>query len=85
MRASGDERADRRRERTGERGDAEAKDAEREDPPLAVQVAERAADQDQRAEREQIAVDDPLLCGEPAAERALDRRQRDVHDGAVEQ
>ncbi len=52
---------------------------------LAEQVAERAPDQDQRPERQQVAVDDPLLCGEPAAERHLDRRQGDVHDGAVEQ
>ena len=58
---------------------------EREHAPLAVEVAERAADQDQRAERQQVAVDDPLLRRQAAAERALDRRQRDVHDRAVEQ
>ena len=63
---------------------AEAGDAEREDPPLAVEVAERAADEDQRAEREQVGVRDPLLAGEAAAEVALDRRQRDVDHRRVE-
>ena len=56
----------------------------REDPPLAVEVAERAADEDQRAEREQVGVGDPLLAGEAAAEVALDGRQRDVDHGRVE-
>ena len=56
----------------------------REDPPLAVEVAERAADEDQRAEREQVGVGDPLLAGQAAAEVALDRRQRDVDHRRVE-
>ena len=85
QRARRDQQADARRERAQHRGRAEAADAEREHAPLAVEVAERAADQDQRAERQQVAVDDPLLPGEAAAEPALDRRQRDVDDGAVEQ
>ncbi len=65
--------------------DAEARNTEREYPPLAEQVPERPPDQDQRAERQQVAVDDPLLRRQAAAERALDRRQRDVHHRAVEQ
>ncbi len=72
-------------DRAQQRGDAEARHADREHLPLAEQVAERPADQDQRAERQQIAVDDPLLRGQPTAERPLDRRQRDVDDRAVEQ
>ena len=68
-----------------QRRDAEARHPDREHPPLAVQVAQRATDQDQRAERQQIAVDHPLLRGQPAAQRDLDRRQRDVHDRAVQQ
>ena len=51
-----------------ERQHAERGDAEREDAPLAVDVAERAADQDQRAEREQVGVRDPLLRRQAAAE-----------------
>ena len=61
-----------------------AADADREHPPLAVDVAERAADQDQRAEREQVRVRHPLLRRQPAAEVALDRRQRDVDDRPVD-
>ena len=49
-------------------------DADREHAPLAVQVAERAGDEDQRAEREQVGVGHPLLAGEPAAEVLADRR-----------
>ena len=63
---------------------AEAADADREHAPLAVEVAERAADQDQRAERQQVGVRDPLLAGEPAAEVLADRRQRDVDHRRVE-
>ena len=66
------------------RHDAEAADADREDPPLAVEVAERAGDEDQRAERQQVGVGHPLLAGEPAAEVVADRRQRDVDHGRVE-
>ena len=56
----------------------------REDPPLAVEVAERAADEDERAEREQVGVGDPLLARQAAAEVALDGRQRDVDHRRVE-
>ena len=66
------------------RHDAEAADADREHPPLAVEVAERAGDEDQRAERQQVGVGDPLLAGEPAAEVVADRRQRDVDHRRVE-
>ena len=72
------------RQRAEDADDAEARDAEREDPPLAVEVAERAADEDQRAEREQVGVGDPLLAGEAAAEVALDGGQRDVDRRCVE-
>ena len=64
--------------------DAEPADADREHAPLAVEVAERARDEDQRAERQQVRVRHPLLAGEPAAEVLADRRQRDVDDRRVE-
>ena len=63
---------------------AEADQPEREDAALAVDVAERSADEDQRREREHVAVGDPLLAGEPAAEIGGDRRQRDVDRRRVE-
>ena len=64
---------------------AEADDPDQEQAPRAEQVAERAADQEERAERQQVGVDDPLLQREPAAEVALDRGQRDVHDRRVDE
>ena len=63
---------------------AEAADADREHAPLAEEVAERAADQDQRAEREQVGVRDPLLPGEAAAQVLADGRQSDVDRGRVQ-
>src|SRR5207247_3843591 len=56
----------------------------REHAPLAVDVAQRAADQDQRAQRQEIGVRHPLLSRQAAAEVALDRRQRHVHDRPVD-
>jgi len=82
-------RAD-QRSRVGCRGaqkrrDAEPRDPCREDPPPPEEVAERSADQQERAEREQVGVDDPLLRREAAVEVSADRRQRDVHERAVEE
>ena len=51
-------------------GEPERRHADREDAERAEDVAERAADEDQRAQRQEIGVDDPLLRGEPAAEVA---------------
>ena len=62
-----------------------ARDAQREHPHLSEDVAERAADEDERAEREQIGVDDPQLGRDPAAEVALDRGQGDVDDRPVDE
>ena len=47
------------REPAGERGQREERDADQEQPPLAVEVAEAAAEQQEAAEREQVRVDDP--------------------------
>ena len=49
QRARDDQQLDRRRQRADQRGDAEAGDAEREHAPLAVEVGERAGDEDQGA------------------------------------
>ena len=62
--------ADRWRDRAQQRRGAEAAHAEREHPPLPEDVAQRAAEQDQRAERQQVRVADPLLTGQPPAEAA---------------
>src|SRR5579884_3819467 len=68
-----------------ERRHAERGDADREDALAAEEVAERAADEQEGAERKQVRVDRPLLQREPAAEVAPDRRQRDVDDRRVDE
>ena len=73
-----DEHLDRRRQGADQRGRAEQEHAEREHAPLAEDVAQRAADQQQRRERDQVGVGRPLLAREPAAEVVGDRRQRHV-------
>ena len=73
-RTRADQHAHRRRERAGERQRTERRHAEREHAPLAVDVAQRAADQDQRAQRQEIGVRHPLLSRQATAEVALDRR-----------
>ena len=83
--ARGDQRPDRGRERARQRGQAEAANAELEDAPLAEDITERASEQDQRTQRQQVAVGDPLLRRKATPERALDRGQRDVDHRAVEQ
>jgi hypothetical protein len=72
-----------RRERAQHRGDAEPRQPDGEDQPPAEQVAERAADQQQRAERQEVGLDDPLLRGEASFEVVADRRQRHVDYRAV--
>ena len=59
-------------------------DAGQEQAPVAEEVAEPPAEQQEAAEREQVGVDDPRerRLGEP--EILSDRRQRDVHDRDVE-
>ena len=73
-----DEDPDRRRRRAQRRADAEPGHAGGEHPSLAQAVGQRAGEQDERAQRQQVGVGDPLLGGEPAAEVATDRRQRHV-------
>ena len=50
---------------------------EPEDAALTVDVSQRASDQDQRGEGEEVGVRNPLLRREPTPEVTLDRR--DVH------
>src|SRR5581483_4965953 len=83
--AEDDERGRVRRRRAEDRDGAEARDADREHAELDEDLAERAADEDQGAEREEVRVDDPLLRREPAAEVVLDVRQRDVDHRTVDE
>jgi len=55
------------------------------DAEPAERVGERAGEQDERPERQQVGVDRPLLQREAAAELGRDRRERHVDDRAVEE
>ena len=59
-------------------------DADEEDRAAAEDVAEPPAGDEQDAEGERVGVDRPLEPRDRRVEVALDRRQRDVHDGVVE-
>ena len=74
---------DRRGDRADDRGHAKGRHAQRKDPSLAEEVAERAADEYQRGQRDQVCVGRPLLAGEAAAEVLADRGQRHVDHGGV--
>ena len=73
------------RQRAQQRGHPEDDDAHPQHGQPAELIGDRACNEDQRAEREQIAVDDPLLQGKAAAEFAADRRQREVDHRPVEE
>ncbi len=66
------------------RRDPEADHTELEHAARSEQVAERAAHQDQRCERDEVGVRRPLLAGEPTAEVLVNGRKGDVHDGRVD-
>jgi hypothetical protein len=74
-----------RRHRAEQRRGAEQCQSRREDAPPPEDVPERSPDEQQRAEREQVGLDDPLLLDESGVEIVRDRRQRDVDDRAVEE
>ena len=56
-----------------------------EDPAAAEAVAERAAEEQERGERDEVRVERPLQTGDVGLQVAADRGQRDVHDRAVEE
>jgi hypothetical protein len=60
-------------------------DAERENAPPAEAVAGRAAEQDQRAEHQHVGIGHPLRALERCGKIGLDRRQRDIDDGGVDE
>ena len=62
----------------------EQRGADDEDPPVPVDVAEAAADDQERGEREGVAGDDPLQARQGRVELPQDRRDRDVEDRVVD-
>ena len=79
------ERVGVRRQRAEGGREPERRNADSEHAKSAEDVSERPAHEDQRAERQQIRVDDPLLRREPAAEIALNRWQGDVDHCRVDE
>ena len=82
--AGADEPPRRGGEPAGERTRGEQQDPRDEHPAPAEEITSAAAQQQQTAEGERVAVDDPLQVGGIEAQGMLDRRQSDVHDGGVE-
>ena len=74
----------RAREPAGDRRDREERDPDQEHPPVAEEVTEPSAEQEEAAEGEQVGVHDPGERGLGEAEVGPDRRQGDVHDRRVE-
>ena len=72
------------RQAAEQRGDREHAEAGQEDALAAEEVAEAPGEQEQAAEGDQVGVDDPGEARLREAEVVLDRGQRDVHDGDVE-
>jgi hypothetical protein len=80
----GDQHPGRRGEAVEQRGQREQGDAGHEQPAAADEVRRPPAEQQEAAEHERVAVDDPREVGGGEAEVALDRGQGDVHDRRVE-
>jgi hypothetical protein len=69
----GDQRPDRLRRRAQQRRRGEDADAEREQPPAAEAVGQRAGGQHGRRQGKRVGVDDPLQAGQSRAEVGRDR------------
>lgn len=84
MIASGDEHQLTVGEAAEQRGGGEDDEPGQERSLAPEQVTQAASGQEQRCEREDVAVDDPLQCLLPEPELAVDRGQRDVDDRVVD-
>ena len=71
-------------EAADQRGDGEDGERDQEDPAAAEQVGGTAAEQQQTAVAEHVAVDDPLQRGGRQAQFGTDGRQRHAHHRHVE-
>jgi hypothetical protein len=84
QRAGGDEHPAGLRQAVQQRGDREDHDADEEHTLAPEEVRRSTAEQQEAAEDERVAVDDPLEARRREVEVGLDRRQGDVRDGRVE-
>jgi RNA polymerase sigma factor (sigma-70 family) len=83
-RACGDERPDRRRERTRGRGEREHRESDGEHPPPTETVAEGGAGHQQDGEAQRVGVDRPFEIRHGGVQIALDRGERGGDDQHVE-
>jgi hypothetical protein len=72
------------RQTTGERGNGEDGDADKEEPAAPEEISESAPEQQEATEDEDICGDYPIEIDRGEVEGVLDRRQGDVHDGQVQ-
>jgi hypothetical protein len=68
-----------------QRGRGEPADPDEEDAAPPVPVAEGAAQQDQRRQRQRVAGDRPLETGQRGVQLAADRGEGDLHGGGVDE
>ena len=86
LQRAGRDQEPRRRRQTAQHGrDGEDRGAGDEHGAVPVAVAERAAEQQQRRQRDEVGVHDPLQAHDRRAEVVADRGQSDVDDRAVEE
>ena len=62
----------------------EQRHAGEKEPAVAEPIAQRATDQDERGQRQQVRRDRPLRAGRAGAELARQTRNRDVHDRGID-
>ena len=84
QRPEADQRRLRPREPAEKRAHGEERQPRDEEPAPPEDVGEPAAQQQRSAEHDRVGGDDPLQARLGEVEIRLDRRQRDVHDGHVE-
>ena len=83
--ARSDQRRDIGRETTGDRSQREGDNADQKEQAAPEPVRGRAANQQQSGHAQRVGVDDPLHCRKRGTEIGLDRRQRDVDHGFVDE
>ncbi len=83
--AKGNEHSDVRRDRARRREDGEAARSDEEESAATEDVAESRADDEQDGEGQGVGGTEPLQGAGTAAETAVDRRPRDIHDRGVQE
>ena len=84
QRASANQQLGRACETAEQRGGREDREADEKHEPPAVHIGELPAREHENREAERVPGHDPLELRDADPEIALNRRERDVHDGVVE-